>query len=146
MKSLKIVNGKKDKQKVKILWQGSLEALKDMVSLILDRTGEWTHRTESGSSISAHVFKSGSLTITWYGSMPYNYMLYNYMQHAVQLHGTAAQRQLQGNEANQCLIQIQELVKEHQKNSNTTENDADSSIHIHPSDERYVGECFTAGN
>ena len=51
VKSLKIVNAKKDKQKVKILWQGSLEALKDMVSLILNKTGEWTYRTGSGSSI-----------------------------------------------------------------------------------------------
>ena len=113
VKSLKIVNGKKGKQKVKILWQGSLEALKDMVSLILTRTGEWTHLSGSGSSISAHVFKSGGLTVTWYSS-------------------TKA-LQLQGNETEQCLSQIQELVKEHQKNSNTTENDADSSTDIYPS-------------
>ena len=115
VKRLKIVNGKKDDQKVKILWQGSLEALKDMVSLILNRTGEWTHRTGSGSSISAHVFKSGGLTITWYNS--------------------TKTLQLQGNETEQCLIQIQELVKEHQKNSNTTENDANSSIDTYSSDE-----------
>ena len=115
VKSLKIVNGKKDNQKVKILWQGSLEALKDMVSLILNRTGEWTHRTGSGSPISAHVFKSGGLTITWYNS--------------------TKTLQLQGNETEQCLIQIQDLVKEHQKNSNTTENDANSSTDTYSSDE-----------
>ena len=114
VKSLKIVNGKKDKRKVKILWQGSLEALKDMVSLILNRIGEWTHQSGSGSSISAHVFKSGGLTITWYS-------------------GTKTP-QLQGNETEQCLIHIQELVKEHQRNL-IIKNDADSSIDIYPSDE-----------
>ena len=90
----------------------SLEA---MVSLILNRTGEWTHRSGSGSSISAHVFKSGGLTITWYSSTKI--------------------LQLQGDETEQCLIQVQELVEEHQKNSDTTENDADSSIDIYSSDE-----------
>ena len=113
VKSLKIVNGKKDKQKVKISWQGSLKALKDMVSLVLNRTGEWTHRSGSGSSISAHVPKSGGLTITWYSS--------------------TKTLQLQGNETRQCFIQIQELVKEHQKNL-IIKNDADSSIDIYPSD------------
>ena len=115
VKSLKIIHGKKDKQKVKILWQGSLEALKDMVSLIFNGTGDWTHRTGSGSPISAHVFKSGGLTIAWYSS--------------------TKTLQLQDNKAEQCLIQIQELVKEHQKNSNTTDNDSNSSIDIYPSDE-----------
>ena len=53
------------------------------------------------------------------------------------MHGITAQRhcKLQGNETKQCLIQIQELVKEHQKNSNTSENDANSSIDTYPSDE-----------
>ena len=70
-------------QKVKILWQGNLEALKDMVSLILNRTGEWMQRTGSGSSISAHVFKSGGLTVTW--------------------HSSTKTLQLQCNEVEQCL-------------------------------------------
>ena len=41
---------------------------------------------------------------------------------------------MQGNETKQCLIQIQELVKEQQKNL-IIKNDADSSIDIYPSEE-----------
>ena len=61
---LKMKNSK-GKTKLCIKWIGGLDELKDLVSLVLKKSGDWMEANKKRSLV---IFKTANLTITYYTS------------------------------------------------------------------------------
>ena len=55
----------KGKTKLCIKWTGELDELKDFVSLVLKKSGDWMEANKKRSLV---IFKTANLTITYYNS------------------------------------------------------------------------------
>ena len=95
--TLKVKNSK-GKTKLFTKWQGSLDELKDFVSLVLRKPGNWSEEKIKRSSV---TFKSTNLTLTYYT--------------------TTLTVQFQGSKASESITLIKSLKDMHPKSNSVVQ-------------------------